>query len=97
MDFGTAKFFKLTDENSKHYSNIEKHRNKFKRSYSIDSKDSKSMESFVGTALYSSPELINKGYSSFEADLWAFGVMLYRMCTGNQPFYESKFLIIYPK
>ena len=99
VDFGTAKFFKVTNENQTHYAQIAKNKKKFKRSYSIDSKSRSALteESFVGTAQYSSPELLNKGYASYEADLWAQGVILYKMATGNQPFYERTEYQVYQR
>ena len=103
VDFGTAKLFKVTELNDKSGQTIKKSKSEFKadfrRAYSIDSVDSnsKSKESFVGTALYASPELINKNYASYEADLWAIGVILYRMSTGNQPFYDRNDYLVFQK
>ncbi|XP_057305386.1 uncharacterized protein LOC130642315 [Hydractinia symbiolongicarpus] len=40
-----------------------------------------------GTSLYMSPELhFRRGYYGREADMWAFGVLLYRSFTGSFPF-----------
>lgn len=42
--------------------------------------------SICGTRNYLPPEMLHGHYYSFEADVWSFGVMLYRMLCGTFPF-----------
>ncbi len=40
----------------------------------------------LGTVAYLSPELLNGGPASVQSDIWAFGIMLFEMLTGQQVF-----------
>jgi serine/threonine protein kinase len=44
---------------------------------------------FVGTAYYVSPEMLNHNTASAASDLWAFGCIIYRMLFGKTPFEGS--------
>jgi len=41
---------------------------------------------FVGTPLYVSPEMLDDNLALPASDLWALGVMVFSMHTGNMPF-----------
>lgn len=84
IDFGTAKIYEEVDANKKYYSRFSKMMEKFKND--IDLEDRTRTESFVGTALYASPEMLTNGGSGVESDYWSFGIILYRMAFGKLPF-----------
>lgn len=45
------------------------------------------LNTYCGTPCYMSPEiLMKKPYNAIYADMWAMGVLIYRMVTGEQPF-----------
>jgi 3-phosphoinositide dependent protein kinase-1 len=41
---------------------------------------------FVGTALYVSPEMLNDNVAYPASDIWALGCTIYKMLTGEAPF-----------
>lgn len=45
--------------------------------------------SFVGTAEYVTPELLERNECGFESDYWALGCIIYQMIIGRPPFKES--------
>lgn len=52
-------------------------------------------KSLVGTVYYVAPEMIEGGQVDFGCDLWALGVLLYRLATGNYPFDASNDFLIF--
>ena len=49
--------------------------------------DGNFLSTYCGTPCYMSPEiLMKKPYDAISADIWAMGVLLYRMVTGETPF-----------
>lgn len=43
-------------------------------------------QALLGTIAYLSPELVTRGIADARSDLYAFGIMLYEMLTGEQPY-----------
>jgi serine/threonine protein kinase len=61
----------------------------------IEEKIAKKLYTACGTIYYFAPELIqNKGYDGRTIDIWALGVMLYFMVSGQFPFYDEKATVI---
>jgi serine/threonine protein kinase len=53
---------------------------------------------FCGTPNYMSPEIISKGgYLGHKGDIWAAGILFYKLATGNFPFKGMNDKIIYRK
>lgn len=44
----------------------------------------------VGNPFYIPPEMTEDSYDGYQVDLWALGIMLFIMCTGNPPFSHAK-------
>uniref|UniRef100_A0A915DLV4 Protein kinase domain-containing protein n=1 Tax=Ditylenchus dipsaci TaxID=166011 RepID=A0A915DLV4_9BILA len=59
--------------------------------FSTTQKESKQK---LGRKDYMSPEMLNKKMYSYEVDWWAFGVLMYRMLVGKEPFQVENNTII---
>lgn len=81
-DFGTAKL-------------LEKRKNgdSAEEEYPVDVR----AKSFVGTAEYVSPELLESKYCGKPGDIWAFGCILYQMVAGKPPFKATNEYLTFQK
>lgn len=82
-DFGTAK---LLEKKKKGGSQEEEE-------YPLDVR----AKSFVGTAEYVSPELLENKYCGKPGDVWAFGCILYQMIAGKPPFKATNEYLTFQK
>lgn len=81
-DFGTAK---LLEKRKSGDSTVEE--------YPVDVR----AKSFVGTAEYVSPELLDSKYCGKPGDIWAFGCILYQMVAGKPPFKATNEYLTFQK
>lgn len=61
------------------------------------SKPHRKRGSFVGTAQYVSPEILNGRVSSAASDLWSFGCIMFQMVAGYPPFQGPNDYLIFQK
>eukprot|EP01063_Lacrimia_lanifica_P003835 TRINITY_DN12109_c0_g1_i1.p1 TRINITY_DN12109_c0_g1~~TRINITY_DN12109_c0_g1_i1.p1 ORF type:complete len:421 (+),score=159.94 TRINITY_DN12109_c0_g1_i1:183-1445(+) len=52
-------------------------------------------QSFVGTAYYIAPEILKQKAYSFSVDWWSFGVLVFNLMTGENPFYGENIRSIF--
>eukprot|EP01064_Diplonema_japonicum_P033131 TRINITY_DN645_c2_g1_i1.p1 TRINITY_DN645_c2_g1~~TRINITY_DN645_c2_g1_i1.p1 ORF type:complete len:390 (+),score=106.72 TRINITY_DN645_c2_g1_i1:59-1228(+) len=58
-----------------------------KQLYDSETDENERAKSFVGTAFYIAPEILYKKAYSFTVDWWSFGVLVFNLLTGENPFY----------
>lgn len=84
-DFGSAKIVQEDTTNDSNNTTENNPNNRQKRN------------SFVGTAQYVSPEMLNHTSSSYASDLWAYGCIIYQMISGSMPFRGGSEYLIFQK
>ena len=57
--------------------------------FSFDTDLLNKKETFVGTPLYVAPEMLTDCKALPAGDLWALGVIIFKMATGNCPFNDK--------
>ncbi|KAK3721779.1 serine/threonine protein kinase [Vermiconidia calcicola] len=63
----------------------------------IDGAEEDRANSFVGTAEYVSPELLNRSNACKASDLWAFGCIIYQLLAGRPPFKAANEYLTFQK
>lgn len=56
--------------------------------------DETKTQSLMGTPQYVAPEVLNKGESTYQTDIYSTGILLYELLIGHAPFYGEKPTII---
>lgn len=51
-------------------------------------------ETFIGTIAYMSPERIDNQHYSFPSDIWAIGLVVHEMATGDLPYKECPTIFV---
>lgn len=92
-DFGTAKMLD-TPNQSQHDSNGARIPGS---GGPLDCSDTDRANSFVGTAEYVSPELLNHKGACKASDLWALGCIIYQLLAGRPPFKASNEYLTFQK
>jgi serine/threonine protein kinase len=56
---------------------------------------SEKCSTFIGSPVYTAPEIISRKRYSYEIDFWSYGIVLYELITGRVPFYGNSVEEIY--
>lgn len=109
IDFGTASFYdpkKLDPDTLQKLTELREMSRKDERGHdpdfmtedqTLDDYQSKHKATFVGTAEYVSPELLEDESCGPEADLWALGCIVFKMFTGKTPFTDNTEYLVFQK
>jgi 3-phosphoinositide dependent protein kinase-1 len=85
-DFGTAKLLDQTSPKRKSSLNDK-----------VSSDNDQRAMSFVGTAEYVSPELLNDKSQGKPCDIWAYGCIIYQLLAGRPPFQANNDHLVFTK
>lgn len=94
VDFGTADCFQIKSKNDDLFTKYNQIRKKYVTTHPEKKKD-QPKKSFVGTVYYIAPEMLVKQEVGPGCDLWALGVILYRMLTGEYLFNQANDYLIF--
>ncbi|CAP33817.2 Protein CBG15618 [Caenorhabditis briggsae] len=84
-DFGSAKTTKFEEEEEEEIQKTSSEDSDEKEDVEQE-KEQERRTTFVGTALYISPEMLNDGAVGAKSDIWALGCMIYEFLAGKPPF-----------
>jgi len=99
IDFATAKYFNIDMRPSEMFGE-KKSDSTILTKEAEDAATKKNFQrssTFVGTALYVSPELLEDSQCSAPADLWALGCIIFLMNTGQMPFTGSNEFMVFQR
>ena len=105
IDFGEAKIVDNYDDaismNSKRSLSSDGQSSFFGRLLKKDDTSIKRVQrhkgTFVGTASYCAPEMLNNNQSGLYTDLWAFGTILFELSCGRKMFYGKNNMEVFNK
>ena len=58
------------------------------KSLSMEEIENGLMQTYVGTRMYMSPNIIKKQFYTSKCDIWSFGVMIYHILTGRHMYWK---------